>query len=352
MLQGTIKRDSSTELLRIISIILIIIGHFSYHGFDVYEIDNTVLRRFVELGRVGGQVGVNCFVLISGYYGIRDYRKTKERILNIASSVWFYSIVVFLVAFFVLSIKVQLFDIVSVFFPVITKSYWFATAYIILLVVAPFINYALDCMDDLAYKKCITCIIIVWCIIPTIFTSDMYGNEITWFFVLYVLGGFLRKNKKQFLNRKHLLLLAIFFFVCTWLTEVFIDFLSIKIHFLIGKQTFFLEGNKIPIVLTSLCLFCWCMSVQIKYIPIINYFGSITFAIYLLHDNFIVRKNLWNWLISFFDINNAIRLFIAMLLVVVTLFLCTSIIEYIRKKTFEWARLLFERRWQAFGKKN
>ena len=62
------ERNSSFELLRIISMVLIVSFHYVYHaGFDFLAPFSPRLY-FIQCIDMGGNLGVNLFVLISGYF--------------------------------------------------------------------------------------------------------------------------------------------------------------------------------------------------------------------------------------------------------------------------------------------
>lgn len=84
-------RKSNIELLRIISMILIVLVHTNYFLFGSVigdEIEQASLRSF---GRILFEqlciIGVNVFVLISGYFGIRP---TKKKFFSLMSQIIFW----------------------------------------------------------------------------------------------------------------------------------------------------------------------------------------------------------------------------------------------------------------------
>ena len=63
-------RNSNFEILRILSMFMIICFHCSFHGkFSDGEGNRLIINFF----NMFGELGVNCFVLISGYF----YDKTR-----------------------------------------------------------------------------------------------------------------------------------------------------------------------------------------------------------------------------------------------------------------------------------
>ena len=72
------QRLSNFELLRIIAMILIILHHYAYHG-NLISIPNDNFNKYVAVFIiVGGKVGVNVFVLITGYFLINSKFKIKK----------------------------------------------------------------------------------------------------------------------------------------------------------------------------------------------------------------------------------------------------------------------------------
>ena len=71
-------RNSNIELLRIISIILIVVSHYCVHGAGkaiISSLDISINRFILEVFKVGN-LGTILFVLITGYYLI-DSEKVK-----------------------------------------------------------------------------------------------------------------------------------------------------------------------------------------------------------------------------------------------------------------------------------
>ena len=61
------SRECNFELLRIISMLMIIMHHYVIHNnlINIGIFQNKVIAIFFA---IGGKVGVNLFIMISGYY--------------------------------------------------------------------------------------------------------------------------------------------------------------------------------------------------------------------------------------------------------------------------------------------
>lgn len=81
-------RNSNIELLRIVSMVLIVMFHFSVHVHGRKAA--ALLRYAVEMLSFGGKIGVNCFVLITGYFMAHGRLKVQS-LLRVVLQTWFYS---------------------------------------------------------------------------------------------------------------------------------------------------------------------------------------------------------------------------------------------------------------------
>ena len=70
-------RNKSIELLRVIAMLLIVIGHYCYHGikssdlhsgFPVNTIGGIIEYSCMEILYIIACISVNCYVMITGYF--------------------------------------------------------------------------------------------------------------------------------------------------------------------------------------------------------------------------------------------------------------------------------------------
>lgn len=74
------SRSSNIELLRIIAILLIISFHYAYKGgwtFSEFTVNEFIIKIFYMFG----ELGVNLFMLITGYFMIDGKFKIKKLVL-------------------------------------------------------------------------------------------------------------------------------------------------------------------------------------------------------------------------------------------------------------------------------
>lgn len=64
-----IRRNSNIEMLRIMSMFLIILHHGTlYSGFDFPLQSISISKMCVDILSMGGKIGVSLFILITGYF--------------------------------------------------------------------------------------------------------------------------------------------------------------------------------------------------------------------------------------------------------------------------------------------
>ena len=90
---GSIKRDSSFELLRVVAIVLIIMGHFFSKGFGGYQINNRYNYLILFSLSNGARIAVNLFLMIGVWFMV-DNEFKASRLLNLYGTVLGYSIVI------------------------------------------------------------------------------------------------------------------------------------------------------------------------------------------------------------------------------------------------------------------
>lgn len=66
------QRNTALELCRILVMLMIVACHFATHGGFSYRNGLTIPRIWWDFLEMGGNFGVDVFVLISGYFLIKD----------------------------------------------------------------------------------------------------------------------------------------------------------------------------------------------------------------------------------------------------------------------------------------
>ncbi len=294
-------RQSNIELLRILSILLIISFHYVYKsGYIVTELNTNTL--IVKTFYLFGELGVNLFILITGYFMVKEKFKVKKLILLIAEVIFYYLIIILIgIKCGVIFVPNNIKDWYTIIFGNMHASYWFIIVYIIIYILSPYFNILINNMSKKEFKRLLIISLIIWSIIPTFLgvfynTSEtlFYYSRLIWLIIIYFVGAYIRLYDFEILDNKiKKLLCACLSFLIMFFTIIFIynnlDFFS-KLGLV--EISYFWTPNNIFMFLLSISIFGLFLSVNIKELKIVNILSTTTLGIYLLHDN-IINSYMW-----------------------------------------------------------
>lgn len=291
-------RNSNIELLRIIAMLMIIAHHIAIHsGFSFPTETVTINQLWVQWIQLGGKIGVNIFVFITGYFSITSGKFKINKIVNLWLQVFTYSCVIFLIFACFGNEPLQLEAILKGFFPITFSTWWFASSYFVLYLLTPFLNQYLNSITKKEYQRLLLLFMVLWCIIPTFLFNDWQGNDLLWFVFLYACAGYLRLHfNLETFKRSTYFIWCFALTICTYLSAIILDFLGTKISVLAKGATIFYDMQRLPVFLISITLFLGFSQINIGNISSINFTSSATFGIYLIHDNGFIRPLLWETL--------------------------------------------------------
>lgn len=203
------KRQLNYELLRIIAMMMIVCLHCLSKGGllgDSARRDMDATGYMAWLIEAFCLVAVNCYVLISGYFGANEAKKGLKRPFCIWKQVLFYSLAIGILA---MAAGMQEFDIYQIFqyvFPLVTEHYWFATSYVVLCLFMPFLNAGIEVLEQKVFQEVLGGMLLIFCIAKTVIPMqlpwDKYGYDAYWFVVLYLTGAYIRRYGIKGINSR------------------------------------------------------------------------------------------------------------------------------------------------------
>lgn len=303
MAQG---RRSNFELLRIISTIMIIVYHFAFwSAFDYIELEkypvNYLFLNFLELF---GKVGVDIFILISGYFLIEKDDIKVSKVIKLWLQIFFYSLLSYIL--FSLNIfKSDYFEnsiplFIERVMPISHGNWWFASSYFIIFLFSPFLNRFFKSLSNKQYLIFLALAVTCGSIIVTLTQKNEFqGIRLIPFFIIYSIGGYIKLhlNEIHFSRKK----LGVILFVAIvvglivlllWRREAKTD-TFIKGYFLVmvGSETF-------PItMIISIVLFLIFKETEIGVKKPVNIVASASFAVYMIHTDILFKQTLWRTII-------------------------------------------------------
>ncbi len=180
MVETRSVRDSNIELLRCFLMFLIVVQHFVAH--NILSVDNPVAygeRNFITSNLLLSfcVCSVNCFVLISGYFGIKF---SIKKLVLFLLPILFYEIIMSLIWY---PIKHHV--------SITAFNYWFVKPYVALMIISPILNKGLDFLSKSKLLVLLVTLVVIF-ILPLNSLSGNAGKNILIFIILYMTGYFLR----------------------------------------------------------------------------------------------------------------------------------------------------------------
>lgn len=333
------SRNSAIELLRIFSIFSIILCHFATHGAFAFSSQSITIPRlwwyFIEMG---GNFGVDVFVLISGYFLIDNVNTyfSFTKTIKLWGQVIFYSLLLFVLSFFIGYGSFDLGNILKTFFPITFSVWWFASTYFMLFLLHPYINKLLHNLEKKQYQKLLIILTICWCIIPTFTSKNFQLSPLLEFTYLYAIAGYIKIHEISCkLKSIHCLGLFCIFTFITYLSCVFFMVAGTKIVFFSNYCLYFYARNKLPTL--AMAIFIFLFFIKLKYFNnnVINKIASATFGVYLLHDSPLLRRYFWVDLFRNSLFQNSNWIIIYSIGVCVLIYIGCTLIDLVRQKFIE-----------------
>lgn len=269
------NRHSQFELLRLICII----GIITMHTFGSLSSDGHMLLYHNAVNTTFN-TGVSIFILISGYFGIKqNYYKLF--------SLWLQVILYSFASYLLFSYIGGCFDInrlIKSLFPILSNKYWFATSYVLLMIFAPYLNDAVKNMSHQQLIKLILSMLLLFSILPTCFLFELpgTGKGILHFTMMYIIGRYLALYPPNISTKKTAVYILLIF-SCIFLINLTGTYIYRSIT---NKESliFFMSRDcSIFIIAASIGIFLIFKELHIKS-KLINKLAVHVFAIYLLDE--------------------------------------------------------------------
>ena len=326
-------RASNIELLRIVSMVLIIMHHFSVHGTFPFTPDLTFNKVFLQVFGLGGKVGVVAFVMITGFFMVSSSFKL-HKFAKLVGQIWFYSIVMLGVAMGLGLDTVTSKNTMLALLPIGAMS-WFAQNFLVLYLLTPLINRILHWLQHKYYVILLALATLIWFVIPTALNlwpnlphSTFGFKHIFSFVVFYSMGAYIKLYGSRITKKMGIAL------SCIGVTgavagDILVDVLAMTDPTYM-KQIFYFTKNDYGLfqLLLGVGLFIVFLKVKITYRLWINTIASTTFGIYLLHDNKLFLHHMWDNVFGTYQYYDSTFLPLYAICIVAIIFVIGMIVDY------------------------
>ena len=323
------QRKSNLELLRVFAMLAIVCGHLLSQT-ELLNVTGTNYMLASLLGS-GVRIGVNVF-LILGVWFMVDAKFKAERIVRLYLAVLFYSVPITL-CMIVMGEAGGARNILQGLFPFFGRSVWFASAYISLIALSPFLNHFFA-LPIRSQRMFLAVLVLFFCIVPTIPCSTPldYLADFTWFCVVYLVVGIVKKGNmlKRLYGAKRFLLAG---------CAIYLALVGMKIVPIVRPVADYWIVNikSLPNFLCAFLFFLGFLRLDFGVVKWINFSARSMFAVYVVHQTPAFIHYQWSVL---FRADSLLRSSPTMFAVGVigisfAVLLVVSVIDFIRLRFFE-----------------
>jgi len=362
------KRDANIELLRIVAMLMIITLHFNNQSKALLVLGEPAsnVQLFATILEAIAITGVNVYVLISGYY-LSSSKVRLSKVLLLILQVYFYTLLIsgamMIVGAYSVKPEDKLDRALRYLFPISSEHYWFVTAYVIMYVLAPVMNAAVNTLKRKQLKTVIIGLLTWFCfiksIVPVKFGTDRMGYDFGWFICLYLIAAYIRKyNIVLFRDAKKS---ALVYLISVVVIAAF-SLVFYKINFDTGNFNYYAEVpchyNFFFALTGALGLFSVFRFMRLKenlLADVIRIIAPYTLGVYLLHMHFEIADRWVEWIehiIGETPLDNVLTFFIHLVVSVLIVFFAGIFVDWIRKYIFNFfGRVLGDTRLFRFIKR-
>ena len=332
-----VQRSTNIELLRIVAMIMIVAHHFAVHSrFDFSDEIISFNRLWIMFVQLGGKIGVNIFLLITGYFLISADSIKVKKIVKLWIQMFTWSVLIYCIFVFIGKDPFRTNSFFKNCLPVTYEKWWFASTYFCLYIVFPYINKLLRTLNKRQYLSLLILINILWCVLPTITRQLLQSNNLLWFIYIYSVAGYIKLyGIGENYSSKMYIVLSILAYFMTFIISVLFIIGGLTYPTLGVYATHLYEMRSIPVVIISVLLFSGFTKLRVGHNKITNIISSSTFGVYLIHDHPFVRSFIWLTLFKNDLLVNNQKFVIYSIIEIIIVFGICVLLELMRKTLIE-----------------
>lgn len=331
------QRNSNLELFRIVTMMSIVAHHYVVNSGllavdGVINSNPTAIHSLVLL-LVGawGKIGINSFVLITGYFMCKSSISLKK-FLKLFLEVMFYRIVIscvfWITGYSAFSIK----ELIKIFIPIKDISTGFTSAYLVFFLFIPFLNKLIHSLNERQHICLLLLCGFLYTFLGTVPYFSVTFNYVSWFIVLYFISSYIRLYPKKIYSNNAFWSIALMIVTVLCAASV----ICCAFVFNGNYYMFVTDSNTALAVIEAVCAFMVFNNLKIKNSLIINTLASATFGVLLIHANSdTMRSWLWGDVLNVVGVHYQGNGYLHIVLSVLGVYCVCTILDLIRIYVFE-----------------
>ena len=342
-------RNSNLELYRIIVMLLIVAHHYVVNSGLMEVLSQDPLSGksiFLYWFGMWGKIGINCFVLITGYFMCCS-SITLRKFLKLLLEIYFYRIVIHVVFVATGVSDFSFKECCLLLLPFRSVADNFTGCFLLFYLCIPFLTILIQHLTRKQHLMLLILCLFIYTLWGSMPKMEVRMNYVTWFGILFFIASYIRLyGLFPSISHRTWGFLTIFMALLSMLSVIVMLVAGKYLPIPMAPYYWVADSNKILAVATSVCSFMYFKDLRIKHHPLINTIAACTFGIFLIHANSdAMRQWLWRdvldnvgWYASDYIVLHA-------LLSVIIVFVLCGIIDYCRGRWLEKWIFLYIDKW-------
>lgn len=303
------KRNAGIDILRILSMIMVVSLHVLTFGLKHYELNIFSVQGIVaDVLKALCFCAVNVYAIITGYVLVNKKPKIN-RLIDLWLQVVFYLSIscILVLIFYPRDFNIE--ALIKAFIPVISSRYWYFTAYFIMFWFIPLYNWIIDYLTMVQFRKLIFTTFFIFSIMG--WMSSLLGGTVfglnegysyLWLSYLYFIGAGINMYGSQLfyikkeISQKVIILVAFIAGISTFISKmILVKFTTI----VIGHEmlvTVFYSYLSPTVLIETICLVIYFSNLKIRGSKALTKISGATFGVYLIHQTPFFTNYCWNFL--------------------------------------------------------
>lgn len=289
---------------------------------------------------------VNCFALISGVVGYKNYK--FRNLIYLWFHIFFYSFIIEIIYSKINNISLSNIKIINIF-PILINRQWYFNSYFIMYSFIPFLNEGIKTLNKKTFRNILIFYLIFFSFYDIVSIlnktqpfNQLYGGySALWLIILYIIGSYFGK---YFINN-NMNENNIFYFFKWILIFLFLTIFNYKLHLILiykknkdFRLTIFKKYTNPVVLFQAISLLLFFSKLKIKSIflkKIISFFTPLVFGVLIFHTYLFRYKikiivNVFNKLKQ---MNDNYYFYFMIFYAIFFFFLC-ALVDYIRLLIF------------------
>ena len=318
------ERSSNIELLRILAMMAIVLGHCLRQNDCFLALPNMIFASGML------RIAVNVFLIVGCWFMV-DATFSRKRVFSLYRTLAFYSIPISVLMFFV-NPDASLRQVLRGVFPFFGCAVWFASAYISLILLSPFLQHIFT-LPRTRQRTLVVALLLVIVVPATLQPCQGYVADLLWFPCVYLMTGYVKHSARYVAFRGKWLALL---FGCVLYGAMV---LGARWG---GPLAPLADGwlwsiSTLPNFLCAFAVFTFFIKLDIGVIRPINFLAKSTFAVYIVHQTPAFMSYEWGriWCVSSWgDVSTATLVLLLTAVVLGTFGAVTLVDTFVRRKLF------------------